>query len=288
MIEKYIKATVLVFVCLGFVGCKLGRQITEYLPPRGETGDVVFATNFESQTWFWELGASKQPKNAMIVSADPANKFKPLSGKALRIAIPKGSHNGMSNIMFKFKDQIGSEPEEIYFRYYLRLGNDWTTQTSGKFPGIAGTYGKAGWGGRRANGKNGWSARGMFSATDESGKNQLGFYCYHANMKGKVGSNWKWKKGNRGLLKRNRWYCVEQYIKLNTPGKNNGQARAWIDGKPAFVKKDIRFRNVKELKIDRVWLDVYIGGSKTAAKDHHIYIDDMVISRKYIGTRKAK
>ena len=82
MIEKYIKAAVLVFVCLGFVGCKLGRQITEYLPPRGETGDVVFATNFESQTWFWELGASKQPKNAMIVSADPANKFKPLDTRS--------------------------------------------------------------------------------------------------------------------------------------------------------------------------------------------------------------
>lgn len=288
MIEKYIKAAVLVFVCLGCVGCKLGRQITEYLPPRGETGDVVFATDFESQTWFWELGATKQPKNAVTVSADPANKFKPLSGKALRIAIPKGSHLGMADLVFKFKDQIGSEPEEIYFRYYLRLGDDWSTITGGKFPGISGTYDKAGWGGRRANGKNGWSARGKFLPTDDKGKTQIGFYSYHADMKGKVGSTWKWTNGKRGLLKRNRWYCIEQYVKLNTPGKNNGQARGWVDGKPAFVKKDIRFRDIKKLKIDRIWVEVYIGGSKTAAKDHHIYIDDMVISRKYIGKRKAK
>ena len=288
MINKLIKTAILVLACLGFTGCKVGRQITEHLPPRGATSEIIFATNFESPTWFWELGASKQPNNAMTVSADPANKFKPLSGKALRIAIPKGSHKGMADLVFKFKDQIGSEPEEIYFRYYLRLGDDWTTKTSGKFPGIAGTYGKAGWGGRRANGKNGWSARGMFSPTDDKGKNQIGFYCYHAKMKGKVGSVWKWTKAKRGLLKRNRWYCIEQYIKLNTPGKNNGQARGWVDGKSAFVKKDIRFRNIKDLKIDRIWLEVYMGGSKTAAKDHHIYIDDMVISRKYIGPRKGK
>ena len=107
-------------------------------------------------------------------------------------------------------------------------------------------------------------------------------------MKGKGGSIWKGTKVKRGLLKQNRWYCIEQYIKLNTPGKNNGQARGWVDGKSAFVKKDIRFRNIKDLKIDRIWLEVYMGGSKTAAKDHHIYIDDMVISRKYIGPRKGK
>jgi len=25
------------------------------------------------------------------------------------------------HIMYRFKDQIGAEPEQIYFRYYLRL-----------------------------------------------------------------------------------------------------------------------------------------------------------------------
>ena len=55
------------------------------------------------------------------------------------------------------------EPEEIFFRYYLRFDSDWKNATSdGKLPGISGTYGKAGWGGRPVNGHDGWSARGSF------------------------------------------------------------------------------------------------------------------------------
>ncbi len=285
MIDRLIRIAILLGVCAAVGGCKVGQQIVERLPPRGSSGEVIFATGFESPVWFWELGARKAPENTVVTDADPQNKFKPLDGKALRIAIPKGSHKGLADLSFYFDDQIGSEPEEIYFRYYLRFGNDWKTVMGGKLPGIVGTYGRAGWGGRRANGTNGWSARGRFTPA-EDGKIQIGFYSYHADMKGKVGSGWEWTKGKRGLLRRNRWYCIEQYVKLNTPGKNNGIVRGWVDGKPAFVKKDIRFRDVPNLKIERVWFEAYHGGSKTAAKDHHLYIDDVVISRKYIGPRK--
>ena len=53
------------------------------------------------------------------------------------------------------------EPEEIYFRYYLRLGNDWNPTTDGgKLPGISATYSRVGWGGRKADGMTGWSMRG--------------------------------------------------------------------------------------------------------------------------------
>ncbi len=285
MIHQLIKTTILLGACATIGGCKVGQKIVEYLPPRGSGDEVIYATSFDSPVWFWELGTRKAPENATIIDADPQNKYKPFDGSALRIAIPKGSHKGMADLSFYLKDQTGSEPEELYFRYYLRFGNDWQTVTSGKLPGIVGTYGQAGWGGRRANGKNGWSARGWFSATTDDGKIQIGFYSYHADMKTKVGTKWQWTNGKRGLLKRNRWYCIEQYVKLNTPGKNNGVLRGWVDGKPAFVKKDIRFRDVPNLKIERVWLEAYHGGSKTAAKDHHLYIDDVVISRKYIGPR---
>ncbi len=42
------------------------------------------------------------------------------------------------------------------------------------------------------------------------------------------------------------------------------------------------------MKIERVWFEVYLGGSKTAAKDHHLYIDDVVSSHTYIGPRPRK
>ena len=66
------------------------------------------------------------------------------------MTIAKGS-TGALNTLFKFAKETGSEPEEIYFRYYLRLADDWNqTLQGGKMPGISGTYGVAGWGGRKS------------------------------------------------------------------------------------------------------------------------------------------
>ena len=199
------------------------------------------------------------------------------------------------NMTWQFRKQTGSEPEEVYFRYYLRFGDDWQqTVQGGKMPGISGTYGRAGWGGRKVNGKDGWSARGQFFLTlpagnPLAGKQPLGWYCYHADMQGNYGSGWAWSDGYRGFLDNNRWYCVEQYLKLNTPGESGSQGqrdgilRAWIDGRPAFEKTDIRFRDVDGLKIEQIWMNVYHGGTIPSPRDQHLYVDNVVIARKYIG-----
>ena len=46
------------------------------------------------------------------------------------------------------------------------------------------------------------------------------------------------------------WYCIEQYAQMNTPGVNDGILRAWVDGRLAFEKTDIRLRDVTTLKIE--------------------------------------
>ncbi len=251
--------------------------------------DIVFFTDFESNNWRSDWG-HKEDGRSITVTEDPKNKFAPFSGKALRIEISEGKHYGTS-FSFKFKQQLGEEPESIYFRYYLRFGDTWSSEGSGKLPGIAGTYDRAGWGGRRADGKNGWSARGLF-LKQQNGKTPIGYYPYHADM-GKWGAHWSWKEQERGYLENNRWYCVEQYIQLNTPGTNggpglnNGIMRGWIDGQLAFEKSDIRMRDINSLKIEKVWIDVYYGGSWTPKHNMYIYMDNMVIARKPIGPLKA-
>ena len=65
--------------------------------------------------------------------------------------------------------------------------------------------------------------------------------------------------------------------------KENGEVLAWVDGKGAFEKTDVRMRDVDTLKIEAVWLNLYLGGSWTARTEHHLYIDDVVIARGYIG-----
>ena len=102
-------------------------------------------------------------------------------------------------------------------------------------------------------------------------------------MKGRYGSNWLWAKDELGYLENNRWYCIEQYAKMNTPGKHDGTLRGWVDGELAFEKTDIRMRDVEALKIETIWLNVYLGGRWTARSDHHLYIDNVVIARSQIG-----
>ena len=251
--------------------------------------DVIFFAGFETEKWAdaWTyVGGKLEP-----VTADGDRKFKGFRGKALRIRIAEGS-TGAMNVGYKFRKQTGAEPEEIYFRYYLRLADDWNqTRQGGKMPGISGTYGRAGWGGRKSDGRNGWSARGSFyysipEGNPLAGTHPIGTYCYHADMRGRYGDIWIWQKGYRGFLRKNRWYSVEQYLKLNTPGEKNGVLRAWIDGRLAFEKKDIRFRLVDTLRIEQIWMNVYHGGTVPSPRDQHCYIDNVVIANKYIGPMK--
>ena len=122
--------------------------------------DVVVFTDFENDNWKNQWTGGKRD-TVTFVDSDKNRKFESLHKKAMRIKVPKGQHYGGS-IQYKFKKQTGSEPEEIYFRYYLRFADDWDPARGGKLPGIGGTYRKAGWGGRKSDGSNGWSARGVF------------------------------------------------------------------------------------------------------------------------------
>lgn len=286
---------------MGVFRCRQGHDEPAVVPAAGiaaryendrgiaNDSDVIFATGFERASWQSEWTRAEPEDKIDIIDADGSfEKFQPLQGKALRSRIAKGSTTAL-NTLFKFDAQTGDEPEEIYFRYHLRLADDWNqTVQGGKLPGISGTYGRAGWGGRKSNGRNGWSARGLFKQTVPpgnplAGRTPIGFYCYHADMKSSYGTNWVWNKDYRGYLETNRWYAIEQYCRLNTPGESNGILRAWVDGQLAFEKTDVRFRLTDELRIEQVWLNVYHGGTIPSPHDQHLFIDNVVIAKSYVG-----
>lgn len=253
---------------------------------------VLMAAGFESPLWFlnW-IGLGWLRSHVQAVQEDPQRKFEPLSGRALRVTLKRGTNLGL-DLSYAFRSHRLPEPEEIYFRYYLRLADDWNPSVEGgKLPGLAGTYGQAGWGMRKTDGYNGWSLRGDFSARPPnapsvSGLTAVGSYAYHADIEDAAGEHWAWSDGPAGVLVNNRWYCIEQYVKLNTPGERNGILRAWVDGRRVLERSDVRFRHVAALKIERVWLNVYHGGSLPAPRDMSLYIDNMVIARQYIGPVK--
>lgn len=64
------------------------------------------------------------------------------------------------------------------------------------------------------------------------------------------------------------------------------QLSAWLDGKLIGHVEKIRFRNSEKVKIQRLAVYSYFGGSDyedASPKDQRIYVDNVVISRRPIG-----
>lgn len=250
-------------------------------PGLQQRDDIVHFQDFESVEWYRQWGESSQPANTSLVT-NPVFEGK----SSLRVHVSEGSHYGVST-GFNFAEQGLEEPEEIYLRYYVYFGSQWKRDGGevGKLPGISGTYNVAGWGGRPSHGNDGWSARMMNK--DSGDKVLVGFYCYHADMTGTYGNHLDWEESELGYLDRQQWHALEAYAKMNSitngRGNNDGVLRGWVNGKLAFEKTDLRFRDVERLKIEKIWFDIYVGGTWTAPQAMNVYFDNLVIARNYIG-----
>ena len=254
---------------------------------------VYMASRFESQLWLADWSYVSPELTFWTVADDEALKFKPLDGKALRVKIPRGGTLGL-DLGYNFAGKIGHEPEEVYFRYYLRFADDWMPSVDGgKLPGISGTYGRAGWGGRKYDGRLGWSMRGGFARAPDAGNPMRDYvtistYAYHAGSDDFWGDEWVWDIGLRGLLRRNQWYCIEQYFRVNSVGASDGEIKTWVDGELALHRTGIKVRDIADIKIEKIWMNVYHGGTSPAGEDLHLYIDNVVIAKQYIGPMRMR
>ena len=266
-----------------------GGLAAKYALDRGIAADpdVLFADGFEGRKPDARWAVNDEAPGT-IVDADTNLRFEPLSGRALRITIPRNALLGL-DMRLRLRDAKGVEPEEVYFRYYLRLARDWLGAIDGgKLPGFAATYGKAGWGGRPWDGSKGWSLRGSFGTTPPAGhaaagRIMLGTYAYHAKSS-TYGEGLAWASGDlAGLIDTDRWYCIEQRLKLNTPGGEDGVLQVWVDGRLALSRKDLRLRDIPSIRIEEVWMNFYHGGTQPAPQALHAWIDGVVIARRPIG-----
>ena len=261
-----------------------------YPGDRGIAADpwVMFAEAFESRKpdsrW-----VNNQDAPGEIVDEDRQMGFAPLVGRALKVTIPKGGLLGL-DMRLRLQDKQGSEPEEVYFRYYLRLARDWLgAKDGGKLPGLAGTYGKAGWGGRPWDGSKGWSLRGSFGTTPPTGHRaagsiMLGTYAYHFKSS-TYGEGMVWSDGDfAGLIEPDRWYCIEQHLKLNTAGQEDGVLQVWVNDQLALSRTNLRLRDLPTIRIQEVWMNFYHGGTQPAPLAMHAYVDNVVVARRRIGS----
>ncbi len=86
-------------------------------------------------------------------------------------------------------------------------------------------------------------------------------------------------KGFGGQLENGKWYGIEMYVKMNTPGQADGIVRGWIDGKLSYEKTTMIWRlpGHDNLHVRTIWLNVHAGGESVGlCQASTIYLDQMV------------
>ena len=297
--------------------------------------DVVYCEPWESPTWFqsgWVSSArvnDAPPTRAEHVRLTSIEKEGCLSGSCLRVQMKQFVTTGVS-IHWPLKN-AGLAPEQLYMRYYLKLGPEFHTENcrnadgkavitdaGGKLPGLADSRdssdpgGQCGNGGKRGDGINCWSHRmgfrncsGQICRRVPGSMMRLFGYLYFYGQEGETGNTAMWDRdpwaqttgrGKRcaseptnlfcavaqdaGALVREKWYGIELFVKMNTPGEPDGIIRGWIDGVPVYTKTNFIFRmpGHQNLHVRTAWLDVYKGGLYGNCKDSDLFIDQMVLA----------
>ncbi|HOW73465.1 MAG TPA: hypothetical protein PKY77_22930 [Phycisphaerae bacterium] len=112
----------------------------------------------------------------------------------------------------------------------------------------------------------------------------MGFYTYYPGMKpdpsGPYYGNEFRPKKPPVIIDRGRWYCMEMMVKANHPEQADGEQVFWIDGKLKGRYTDIRWRTTEKLKINGLWLLLYIHNNKQV---NRVWFDDIVVATEYIG-----
>lgn len=164
----------------------------------------------------------------------------------------KAGRAGSDNGMF-FKSPV--EPGDHYAtEMTFRLKPGFVYNHTGKLiGGMNGYLGERTPPGVKPTGRDKFSARSTWNS-----KGQAMAYVYHPEqtMWGGYGDTFPVGAIPAGTLHR-----IREELVLNSPGKHDGKLRYWLNGKLVLERVDMRFRDIPELKIIRVSLESFFGGS---------------------------
>lgn len=242
----------------------------------------LISMSFDDTSYRDQFSWVNDDRNISIVSS-PA-----VSGRSMRHQMLEGQHKGAEAAVFF--EEHGVFPEEAWARFYLRFSEGFeVVEGGGKLPGWSSNYEDA-HSGIPADGTNKWSARGGFRPAENTFKDQfspgdadpatvpieLTYYVYHADMNQNFGEQFHWD----GEYQREKWYKIDQYAKVNTPGEADGVLRAWVDDTPVFNRTDLRMRDRghEDIKIRTHKLQTYYGGGWPSPADNFVFFDEYRVS----------
>jgi hypothetical protein len=238
---------------------------------RDDTGEVTPAALMGG----WGAGYYSGRGRVRVVAGDEAF----AGGRSLRIEFPRGGV-GPEQSGAIWVVPLGGSYDELFASYSMKFGEGFDFVLGGKIPGLAG--GAQNTGGNRPNGRDGWSARGEWTAGGEMVQ-----YVYHPDQPGNFGQTFAWKTGTAAVKAvPGRWYHVEQRVVMNTPGKHDGIVQTWVDGVLVMERHSLRFRDVDTFGIDALHISTFFGGSEpqyASRRDEVVYFDNFVVSRFRVG-----
>ena len=87
-------------------------------------------------------------------------------------------------------------------------------------------------------------------------------YAYYPDKPSSIrcGEDWKWSK----KFQSGKWHHIRMWAKLNTPGKWDGEFKAWLDGEQVLHRQKIPYRYNGSFKISRSYITTYAGGSSVS------------------------
>lgn len=260
-------------------------------------GTVIFQDGFESpdalKSYFEVLGLDK---GRVKLTADAAHAHSGAGALQLTAPANNGQAIGAGPSYWFGDEKHGGGLDRVYLRYYIRFADDYDQGNLNHTGGsLAATSGSSTWDGMGAAGirpKGDDRFTAAFEPWRDWGRNvppgAMHLYTYWPDMRRDTDGHF-W--GNmmvpapegRIVPKRATWYCFEQMILANTPGKADGEMAAWIDGRLYIHYTGFRWRTTDTVRLKRFNLAVYI---HQAAKDNTVWYDDVVLSTGYVGPIK--
>ncbi len=182
------------------------------------------------------------------------------------------------------REILDPNEREFWFCYELFIPTNFNPTSNVKIPGFAAAVtggpgtGIGGQGGGGSGGSLAWSNRMLLHRRGTSFQElALGWEMYHdASTNAPFGQTIWW--GNNGAnsgsptaeaaLNDGQWNKIKQYIKLNTPGQNDGEVRGWVNGSLQSIVTNIGFSD-DDTTTDgdpdaleaSIWMNFFIGGS---------------------------
>jgi hypothetical protein len=164
-------------------------------------------------------------------------------GAALEVDLVGGAASAQpATAGFEWAPQLIDGPRAGCASYGLHIDPKFSFAAGGRLPGIFG-----GQSGEDRDAPNAFSAR---LAWNSDGKLDI-----YGHMPGLVSSRGI-SEHNEVSLPRGRWIAVDQEVVLNTPGRNDGVLRVWLDGKLSFESRAVGFRTDKDSAIRGILAEV--------------------------------